>query len=220
MSTTIGPARISRIATTLLVSLLGVCCAHAGDRALLPPNAAALEVFNRKATPVADGVIHLDAAENAGIAWIPGARFSAGRLSFEVKGLDVLQKSFVGVAFHGLDNGSYDCVYLRPFNFNSPEAVRRSHSVQYISIPGHDWNDLREQSPGRYEAAIDPAPAAESWVHVDLAIEGRQLRVFVNHANAPALTVDLLNERLDGRVGLWVGNNSEGWFRKIEMSVK
>jgi hypothetical protein len=57
----------------------------------LPPSAAALEVFNRNAKSVADGVIHLDAAENSGIAWIPGARFSAGRLSFEVKGLDVLQ---------------------------------------------------------------------------------------------------------------------------------
>ncbi len=220
MNMTIDLARISRCATTLLVSLLGVCCAHAGDRTLLPSSAGALEVFNRNATSAADGVIHLDAAEDDGIAWIPGVRFAAGRLSFEVKGLDELQKSFVGVAFHGLDNGSYDCVYLRPFNFNSPDAVRRSHSVQYISLPGYDWNVLREKFPGRYEALIDPAPAAEAWVHVVLVLEGRQLRVFVNQAKAPALTVDLLNDRLDGRVGLWVGNNSEGWFRKLEMSDK
>lgn len=215
----IGLGWISRCVSAVLVTLLGVCCAYARDQALLPSSAAALDVSNRNATSV-EGVIHLDAAENSGIAWIPGVRFSAGRLSFEAKGLDVLQRSFVGVAFHGLDNGSYDCVYLRPFNFNSSDAVRRSHSVQYISIPGYDWNDLREHFPGRYEASIDPAPAAESWVHVVLVLEGRHLRVFVNDAKAPALTVDLLNERSDGRVGLWVGNNSEGWFRKLEMSVK
>lgn len=216
----IGLARISRCATTLLVSLLGVCCAHASDRALLPASAAALEVFNRNATSIAGGVIHLDAAPDDGIAWIPGARFSAGRLSFEVKGLDVLQKSFVGVAFHGLNDGTYDCVYLRPFNFNSPEALRRSHSVQYISLPGYDWDVLREKFPGRYEASLTPAPAAESWVHVAIEVEGRQLRVFVNHVKAPALIVELLNARLDGRVGLWVGNNSEGWFRNLEMRAK
>jgi hypothetical protein len=217
---TISFARLSRCATTLLVTLLGVCCAQAREGALLPSSAAALEVFNRNATSSAGGVIHLDAAQNDGIAWIPGATFSSGRLSFEVKGLDVQGKSFVGVAFHGMDNGSYDCVYLRPFNFNSPETLRRGHSVQYISIPGYDWDVLREQFPGRYEASLNPAPAAESWVHVALVVEGRQLRVFVNHAKAPALTVDLLNARLDGRVGLWVGNNSEGWFRKLEMSAK
>ena len=40
---------------------------------------------------------------------------------------------------------------------------------------------------------------------------------FVNGADAPALTVELLNDRLKGKVGLWVGNGSDGWFRNLKV---
>jgi hypothetical protein len=39
----------------------------------------------------------------------------------------------------------------------------------------------------------------------------------VNGSEVPALTVELLNDRLKGKVGLWVGNGSDGWFRNLRI---
>ncbi len=56
---------------------------------------------------------------DAGIAWINDIRFSDGIIEFDVKGKNVLQQSFVGFAFHGSNDSTYDAVYFRPFNFKS-----------------------------------------------------------------------------------------------------
>ena len=159
--------------------------------------------------------MHLSAAKDDGIAWLVDQSFTQGRISVEVRGVDSMQRSFVGLAFHGAGRDSIDVVYTRPFNFNATDPDKRLHSLQYMSLPDNPWDVLRERSPGKYEAALSPPPAADSWVRLTLAIESRRLRVYVNDANAPALTVDLLNDRLHGRVGLWVGNNSAGWFRNL-----
>src|SRR5215467_5004453 len=64
-------------------------------------------------------VVHLSARQNNGVAWIKGSNFTYGTISFDVKGKNVPQQSFVGVAFHKLNDTTYDGVYLRPFNFQS-----------------------------------------------------------------------------------------------------
>jgi len=61
--------------------------------------------------------------------------FSNGTIEFDVKGKDVQGQSFVGLAFHGLDNSTYDAIYLRPFNFRTEDKLRKIHAVQYISHP-------------------------------------------------------------------------------------
>ena len=35
------------------------------------------------------------------------------------------------------------------------------------------------------------------------------------HREGAELAFTYQNDRLKGRVGLWVGNNSEGWFRNL-----
>jgi hypothetical protein len=181
----------------------------------------ALGLFNRTLDQTKAGspeTVFLDAAANDGLAWIAGVEFSEGTLELEVKGRNQPGQSFVGIAFHGQGNRTFDAVYLRPFNFQAAEDIRRSHSIQYISLPGHDWSELRNNHPGKYESAITPAPAPESWVKVKLVIAGKHVSAFVNGSDQPALTVELLNDRLKGKVGLWVGNGSDGWFRNLKVT--
>ena len=51
-----------------------------------------------------------------------------------------------------------------------------------------------------------------------LVIEGKRVSAFVNGADKPALTVEVLSDRLKGKVGLWVGNGSDGWFRNLKVA--
>jgi hypothetical protein len=162
--------------------------------------------------------VRFDARPGDGVAWLAGHTFSNGTIEFDVRGKDVPQQSFVGIAFHGLNDSTYDAVYFRPFNWRNPDAVRRARGVQYISQPAYPWERLREQHPGVYEKAVEPAPDPNGWIHVRVEVASPDVRVYVNRAETPSLTVRQLSDRKTGRVGLWMGNNSAGDFANLRVT--
>ena len=178
-----------------------------------------LHAVNREVSIMKDGsgksYIHMNEKEGAGIAWLESIQFTDGTIEFDVKGKDVLQKSFVGIAFHGSNDSTYDAVYFRPFNFKSAEQERKNHSVQYISLPKYDWPKLRSEFPNKYEQPLNPAPEPEEWVHCRLVIKDQEVRVFVNKNPNPSLTVKQLSSQKGNKVGFWVGNGSEGDFANL-----
>jgi hypothetical protein len=84
-------------------------------------------------------------------------------------------------------------------------------------MPQYDWNKLRDSHLGKYEFAITPAPDPDSWVKLKLVIRGKNVAAFVNGSDKPALNIELLSDRPRGKVGLWVGNGSEGGFRNLKI---
>ena len=179
-----------------------------------------IEVVNRSLSQVKNDSrtgIHLDEKEGDGVAWLKGIQFSNGTLELDVKGRDVQGQSFVGLAFHGLDNKTYDAIYLRPFNFKAEDKARKSHCVQYIAHPVYTWNKLREEFPGKYEQPVEPAPDPNSWVHVRVVVASPKISVFINNNTQASLAVDKLSQRTNGSVGFWVGNGSDGDFANLKV---
>jgi hypothetical protein len=177
-----------------------------------------LTLFNRRASRLADGArkgVRLGEAPGEGGAFLPGIAFANGTIEFDVRGKDVAQQSFVGVAFHGVDGAAYDAIYFRPFNFRATDPVSRSHAVQYHSLPGYTWQKLRTDQPGKYEQAVNPVPDPNAWFRARVVIADPKASVFVGDAKDPCLVVNLLNDRKKGLVGLWVGNNSGGDFANL-----
>lgn len=162
--------------------------------------------------------VHLDAKPNAGVAWISNINFTAGIIEFDVKGKNVMQQSFVGIAFHGLNDSTYDAIYFRPFNFQSADTTRKNHSVQYISLPQHDWPVLREKYPGKYENALTMAIEPEQWFHAKIMVSSERIEVFVNNDGRPSLIVTPLSNNAPGKIGFWVGNNSDGDFSNLTIT--
>jgi hypothetical protein len=138
-----------------------------------------------------------------GIAWLKGVNFSDGVIEVDLRGKDIAQQSFIGIAFHGVDTATYDAVYFRPFNFRSTDSVRRLHAVQYISEPTHGWKKLRAENPGMYEKPIVPPPVPSDWFHARIEVKEGEVKVFVNHDMAPSLVVHELNDRKSGLFGIW-----------------
>ena len=179
-----------------------------------------LRCFNRVATHLADGAregVRLNEAQAMGAAFVPGIEFTTGTLELDMRGRDVVQRSFVGVAFHGTDL-TCDAVYFRPFNFRASDPVARSHAVQYQSAPAHSWQRLRSEQPGKFEHAVAPIPDPNDWFHARIVVTMSTVTVFVAGAADPCLEVGLLNTRRQGSVGLWVGNNSGGDFSNLVVS--
>ncbi len=181
----------------------------------------AWKIHNRTATAINEfgkSGVRFDEKEGDGIAWIPGVKFSEGTIECDLRGKNVLQRSFVGIAFHGVDEKVFDAVYFRPFNFKSEDAVRRPHAVQYISHPAHTWSKLRSEFPLKYEQPVKPVPEPDDWFHARIIVVKGNVSVFVNDAAEPSLVVNKLNARTDGMIGFYVATNSGGDFANLKIT--
>jgi len=180
-----------------------------------------LEVFNRKVSTFTENDkkgIRFSKNENDGVAWLNGVEFSNGTVELDIQGKDIFQQSFVGIAFHGTDNKTFDAVYFRPFNFQSTDPVRKIHAVQYVAYPDYPWQILREKFNGKFEKAVIPTPNGTEWFHVKITIKYPIVTVFVNGNQEPSLTIEKLNTRKTGKIGIWVGNNSDGDFANLQIT--
>lgn len=160
-----------------------------------------LMTYDRKVIPITDG--GKEGISLSGVFYLKDVTFSTGTIEVDLRGKDVLQKSFIGISFHGVDTVTYDAVYFRPFNFRASDPIRKIHAVQYISEPEFPWHKLREEKNGIYEKGIDPPPVAADWFHAKIVVDETQIKVYVNNAASPSLTVNKLNSRKDGLIGLW-----------------
>jgi len=178
-------------------------------------------IFNRTVAIVEDGEkrgVYLDEKPGQGVAWLPSFEIGDGVIEVDLKGRNEPGKSFVGIAFHGVNAENYEVIYLRPFNFRAETEARRSHSMQYVLVPSHEWRRLRTEHPGQYEAAIATPPAPDAWVHLRLELDGPTVRVFINRVSEPALVIDRIGVVERGWIGLWVGHSSDGMFANLKVS--
>jgi hypothetical protein len=160
-------------------------------------------------------VVSLDARAGDGAVWLQDLEFSAGTLEVSIRGENTPGRSFVGIAFQGLDDTTYDAVYFRPFNFLADNELSRSHMVQYISHPLYTWSRLREERAGEFENRIVDPPDPDAFFRVRVEVRPPEIRAYVGDAEDPCLVVGQLTDRTGGRIGLWVGNGSAGAFSDL-----
>jgi len=148
-----------------------------------------------------DGTIEVD------LAGQPGAGAGSGA------------RGFIGIAFRLQPDGRYEYIYLRPTNGRADDQVRRNHSTQYSSHPDFDFARSRQEAPEKYESYVDLEPGV--WTKYRIEVDGRKARLYVNEAPQPCLIVnDLKLEPQEGRVALWVGPGTEGYFANLKIAAK
>jgi hypothetical protein len=182
--------------------------------------AGTLRVVNRQATrlPARSDAVHLSAGEQVGLAWVDGTDFGDGTIELDVRGKDVFQQSFVGIAFHGKNDTTYESVYIRPFNFRATDPARHQHAVQYMTVPEFDWPRLREQFPEEFENPVNTTLSPTDWVALRIVVRGPRVQVFVGQVANVTLEVRKLGTLDRGLVGLWVGNTSDGDFANLRIT--
>lgn len=210
-------------------SLLALAAPLAAQGAAVTPDLGSVgrdgpwQVVGRLATVLDDDgktVVRLNEVLGSGFARLQGLEFDQGTIEVSLRGKNVLQRSFLGVAFHGLDDQTWEAVYFRPFNFRSDDPARRAHGVQYIAHPVYTWNKLRTETPGAFEKIVDPPPDPDDWFRARVVVEGDTVSVFVNDAAVPSLVVPRLTDRRGGWIGLWVGSGSGGDFADLRITPR
>ncbi len=152
---------------------------------------------------------------NIALAVARGFELATGTIEVDLKGNPDGQSSFLGVAFNIKSPTEYEAVYFRPFNFKA-DGDQHGHAVQYVAWPAHPWEELRSASPGKYEAALEPAPDPVDWFHARIEVGEKQVRVFVNGASAPSLTVERLASPSKTKAALFV-DSQPGAFAELSI---
>lgn len=153
--------------------------------------------------------------QQGGIAWLENFEFTNGVIEVDIKGKKIRGGSFLGIAFRGLNDSTYDAVYFRPFNFSVSE--QKGQSVQYISHPKYTWYSLRNDYPGQYENSIIPPPDPDNFFHAKIVVDKPKVKVYVNDIKEPSLVVDELSDRTGGKIGLWMDFVSDGTFANLKI---
>jgi hypothetical protein len=179
-----------------------------------------LSIVNREAERMdqqGNRFVRLSEKEGEGLVWLPVSNFSNGTIEMEMRGKDVFQKSFIGIAFHALNDSTYDAVYCRPFNFFTKDSVRKIHAIQYISHPVFTWKKLREERNGVFEKEVISPPDPNGWFTLKLVINNKSIKGFINQSETPSLVVEKISSIPSGRVGIFLGAGSGGDFKKIKI---
>jgi hypothetical protein len=156
-----------------------------------------------------------------GVVLLKNVTFSTGSIDVDLRGRDVPQQSFLGIAFHAVDTTTYEAIYFRPFNFQSADTLRRKHMVEYISEPEYPWYRLRKEHPLVYENTVTPLLKPTEWFHVHIVVGVGYVTVYVNHSPVPSLKVKKLSNRNNGFIGLWTDSLSlNGDFANLEIISK
>lgn len=148
---------------------------------------------------------------------LPADDFNRGKIEMLVRGKDILQGSFAGLAFHAQSDSIFDLVYCRPFNFQAADSLRRIHMIQYAFFPKLDWQVLRVKYNGIYENGIANPPKADEWFKLTLEVDEKQVKAYINDSNIPTLVVEKLNQISIGKVGIF-GLNAD--FKSIKIEYK
>jgi hypothetical protein len=132
------------------------------------------------------------------------------------KGADESARGFIGVAFRVQSESRFEIIYVRPTNSHADDQLRRNHTTQYSAEPDWPWDRLRKESPGVYESWADME--AGKWTHLRIVVSGTNASLYVNRALNPCLIVhDLKLGDSEGSVGLWMGQDTEGYFRNLSI---
>jgi hypothetical protein len=207
-------ARLMLLAPLLALVLPGLRLDSLAGLELLQVKA---EVANFRGRPA----VHLsDRPGGSAMAIVTASDFANGTIEAEIAGLPRAgagedARGFVGIAFRVQPHGSrYECFYLRMTNGRANDQLRRNHSTQYISYPDFPWERLRKEVPGVYESYADLEPG--TWTKVKIVVSKREARLYLHGAAQPALVVDDLKlGEGRGQIGLWIGDDTEGYFSNL-----
>lgn len=200
----------------LPILVLLVSVAQGQQRKIDVGNRSLWQIYDRPLQFTTKDTMAFVPHDSTGLWILKSEILSLGTVEFDVKGANDMNNNFVGFAFNMQENPrEFEVVYFRPFNFYNPDTVRRPRSIQYMSLPGNDWFQLRTEHPGKYENRIIDAPDPNKWFHVKITINHPEIKVYVNRDPQPSLVVNSLSKYTAGRIGFWMQGKSNGSFANL-----
>lgn len=137
-----------------------------------------------------------------GVAAVKGSQFTDGIIEFDMAFTE--ERGFMGAAWRIQDFENYEEFYVRPHQSGNPDANQYQPVFNGVAA----WQLYYGEGYGaavRYDF--------NQWIHVRVAVSGRQAEVYIKDMTTPALFIsELKREVKQGRVGLSAGNFAPGYY--------
>jgi hypothetical protein len=126
-------------------------------------------------------------------------------------------QGFIGLDFRINDtNTAFESIYLRPNCGRSESQFIRNHTVQYFAYPDYKFARLREEANGVYETYADIG--LDEWITMRIEYEGKRAALYLNDQKYPSFIVnDMKSKSESGSIGLYVDNDTEGYFKDLKI---
>jgi hypothetical protein len=126
-------------------------------------------------------------------------------------------RGFIGLAYRiDENNANFENIYLRPSNGRADDQLRRNHTVQYFTYPGHTFSSLRKEANGLYETYADIG--LNEWIDIRIEFHGEKAQLYINNQKSPNFIVNkMLGKSKNGSIGLWVEVGTIGYFKDLEI---
>ncbi len=129
-----------------------------------------------------------------------------------------LTRGFAGIAFRKQSSNQYELVYLRVTNGQlnriQPPGERIDRAVQYVSLPQWDFDTLRTQFPGKYEAGAKIAE--KRWNRSRLLVKNSTITASID-GQIVLNQIPLLGINLTGSIAYWVGDGTDAYFSNLRI---
>jgi hypothetical protein len=126
-----------------------------------------------------------------GIATLKDNTFMNGTIEFDIYLPN--KQSFPGVRFRILDDNNMESFYLRPHLPGKPDANQVVPVINGIS-PWQMYFGPAYSFPYEYKY--------DDWTHVKLVINGDKGQIYLDHAERPNLSFNLVHEAIEGGIGI------------------
>jgi hypothetical protein len=143
-----------------------------------------------------------------GLAAVRGSQFTDGVIEFDMAFTE--ERGFMGAAWRIQDFENYEEFYVRPHQSGNPDANQYQPVFNGVAA----WQLYYGEgygAPVKYDF--------NQWVHVRIAVSGRNAEIYIKDMTAPALFVsELKREVKQGRVGLSAGNFAPGYYSNFSFT--
>ncbi|KAK4008247.1 hypothetical protein OUZ56_013395 [Daphnia magna] len=169
------------------------------DTGLMPSNS----YVELPLTTFYEGTIDVDIAAERNNRITEPARAAAAGIAFRIQS----------------KSDQYELVCLRMangrFNLPPPSTDRLGRAIQYTSLPEWTADTLRNQFPGRYEAAAKIGE--RRWNHVRICVRNNTVCVFIDGHPTPVIQSDLLGTNARGSFAYWVDAGTNAYFANLRI---
>jgi hypothetical protein len=146
--------------------------------------------------------------KGASLAYPKDLDFTDGTIDLDIAAPSGLN-GFVGIAFHIQDSNHYETLYFRPGSSGT------GYAVQYMPKKKAEFNWWDYEYLSWQATATLPD---SDWFHVQVVVQGRDMKVYLNHQTIPVMVRTDLDPSLPhGSVGFWLGNCSAGAYRNLKV---
>lgn len=154
-------------------------------------------------------VTHLEQKSLRGSAFLKNVEFQNGVIEVDMAFDET--RAFGGIVFRMKMTGDYEQFYIRPHKSRFPDALQYTPVFKGLS----SW----QLYSGDGFTAVAEIPW-DQWIHVKLEVSGTQARVYLDHAEKPALVVhDLKHGLTSGIVGLIAPNTGQIHFANFRCQM-